>query len=61
MQNKDFIYQYILVFDSYHPAIAPRKNTVVRLLKKLLIVDALLQQSMFKGFDFTLLSERTQI
>lgn len=54
--------------DSYHPATAPRKNSVGRLLKNLkseetcvLIVDALLQQSMFKGFDFTLLSERNQI
>lgn len=45
---------------SHHPATAPRKNSVGRLLKNLkseetcvLIVDALLQQSMFKGFDFT--------
>lgn len=62
------MYQDILMCDFYHPTSAPRKNTVGRLLKILrsdkacaLIVDALLQQSMFKGFDFTLLSERNQI
>lgn len=61
-----FIYQEKVMCYSYNPTIAPRKNSVGRLFKYLLIeetfiVDALLQQSMLKGFDFTSLSKRNQI
>lgn len=50
-----FSYQEKVNCDSYHPAIVPRKISVGRLFKHhrgALIVDALLQQFMFKGFDF---------